>query len=63
MDFIHKLSIAQKECDETVYWLELLVASQIINKREFSSIHYESTELLRMIRSAILTTKQKMTKI
>ena len=22
-DFIHKLSIAQKECDETIYWLEL----------------------------------------
>ncbi|MGV0754001.1 four helix bundle protein [Empedobacter brevis] len=21
-DFIHKLSIAQKECDETLYWLE-----------------------------------------
>ena len=23
-DFIHKLSISQKECDETMYWLELL---------------------------------------
>ena len=23
-DFIHKLGIAQKECDETIYWLELL---------------------------------------
>lgn len=22
-DFIHKLGIAQKECDETIYWLEL----------------------------------------
>lgn len=24
-DFIHKLSIAQKEADETIYWLELLL--------------------------------------
>lgn len=24
-DFIHKLSIALKECDESIYWLELLV--------------------------------------
>jgi four helix bundle protein len=24
LDFIHKPSIAQKECDETMYWLELL---------------------------------------
>lgn len=23
-DFIHKLGIAQKECDESLYWLELL---------------------------------------
>ena len=23
-DFIHKLSISQKECDESMYWLELL---------------------------------------
>lgn len=23
MDFIHKLAIAQKECDETMYWLEI----------------------------------------
>jgi four helix bundle protein len=22
-DFIHKLAVAQKECDETIYWLEL----------------------------------------
>ena len=63
MDFIHKLSIAQKESDETVYWLEILVASEIITKREFNSIYYESTELLRMIKSAILTTRQKMKKI
>jgi four helix bundle protein len=28
-DFIHKLSIAQKECDETIYWLELLKEQSI----------------------------------
>ena len=27
MDFVHKLGIAQKECDETLYWLELIQAS------------------------------------
>ena len=29
-DFIHKLAIAQKECDETKYWLELLKESNLI---------------------------------
>ncbi len=37
-DFIHKLSIAQKECDETCYWLELLFATNYITEQEFNSI-------------------------
>jgi four helix bundle protein len=32
-DFIHKLSIAQKECDETCYWLELLKEANYNRKR------------------------------
>lgn len=31
-DFIHKLSIANKEANETQYWIRLLTDSQIINK-------------------------------
>jgi len=27
IDFIHKVGIAQKECDEFLYWLELLYES------------------------------------
>jgi four helix bundle protein len=57
MDFIHKLAIAQKECDETAYWLELLVRTEFLTELEFKSIHDEAIELLKMIRSAILTTK------
>ncbi len=32
-DFIHKLSIAQKECDESIYWLGLLLEIKYIKKR------------------------------
>ncbi len=38
-DFIHKLSIAQKECDETIYWLELLKETDYISEIEFNSLH------------------------
>ena len=38
-DFIHKLSIAQKECDDTMYWLELLNATAYISQNEFKSLH------------------------
>jgi len=57
-DFVHKLAIAQKECDETMYWLELLKESEYLNEEEFISIHSEASELLKIIRSIIITTKK-----
>ncbi|RKT02123.1 LOW QUALITY PROTEIN: four helix bundle protein [Chryseobacterium defluvii] len=59
MDFIHKLSISQKECDETVYWLELLFATDYISKEEFENLKNKALEILKMIRSIIITTKSK----
>ena len=57
-DFIHKLAIAQKECDETIYWVELLKDTKYITKKEFDSINSNATELLKMIRSTIITSKK-----
>jgi len=56
-DFVHKLAIAQKECDETCYWLELLHETRFIKEIEFDSINCDATELLRIIRSIIISTK------
>ncbi len=57
-DFIHKMGIAQKEADETNYWLELLFETKYLTEIEFRSIHNESVELLKIIKSIILTSKQ-----
>ena len=57
-DFIHKLAIAQKECDETIYWIELLKETEYLEKKEFSSINKDANELLKIIRSIILTSKK-----
>ncbi|MEI6822747.1 MAG: four helix bundle protein [Bacteroidota bacterium] len=59
-DFIYKLSIAQKECDETSYWLELLKETDYINESEYISIHNDAMDILKIIRSIILTTKQNI---
>ena len=59
-DFIHKLSVAQKECDETCYWLELLKEANYISEKEFASIYNDATELLKIIRSIIIKSKQKL---
>ncbi len=57
-DFVHKLGIAQKEADETIYWLELLVETKYLTEGEFNSIHTEAEEILKIIKSIILTSKQ-----
>ncbi len=59
-DFIHKLAISQKECDESMYWLELLEATGFLSQEEYNSIKREAQELLKLLRSSILTTKQKL---
>ncbi len=58
-DFIHKLSIAQKEANETLYWLELLKETSFITGIEFQSIFNEAYELKRIITSIIVTMKSK----
>jgi four helix bundle protein len=59
MDFIHKLSIAQKEADETIYWLELLRETSFIEPEHFTVLHPKAVELLRLLKSSILTCKQR----
>ena len=56
-DFIHKLAISQKECDESIYWLELLKETNYLKNNEFDSINADAVEILKIIRSIILTTK------
>jgi four helix bundle protein len=59
-DFIHKLAIAQKEANETIYWLELLKATEFIEDKEFISMNEDAVELLKLITSIIKTTKANL---
>ncbi|PWK29425.1 four helix bundle protein [Arcicella aurantiaca] len=62
LDFIHKLAIAQKECDETCYWLELLFLTDYLNENEYTSINSDAIELLKIIKSIIITVKKRIKK-
>ncbi len=59
-DFIHKLGIAQKECAESIYWLNILLHSKCINENQFGSVLHDTEELLKMLRSSILTAKKNL---
>ena len=59
-DFIHKLAIGQKGISETLYWLELLFKSEYLTEQEYLSLSNDATEILKIIRSSILTKKQRL---
>lgn len=56
-DFIHKLSIAQKESFETDYWLRLLRDSNYLTTSQADSILKDCQELQKLITSSIKTAK------
>ena len=58
-DFISKLEIAQKECYETEYWLELLFETGYINEEKYKSLNSKCITILRMLSSSIITVKSK----
>ena len=57
-DYVHKLSIALKEADETQCWLEVLSQSNIIEENEYSSMNNDVKELIALLTSIIKNKKQ-----
>jgi four helix bundle protein len=55
--FIHKLAIADREADETVYWLELMTEAGIGNRSEVAKLLQEAGELLAIFTAAGRTSK------
>jgi four helix bundle protein len=62
-DFIHKLSIALKEAEETEYWLNLLVDSKYISDMQFDSIDKDCSDIIRILKKIIITTKSNKDKL
>lgn len=56
-DFIHKLGIAQKEANETIYWLKVLYGSELITKTQYDELLNDVSELYRIITACIKTAK------
>ena len=62
LDFISKMSIALKEANESLYWLELLNKTEYLSDSEYTSIYNDCDEVLRMLHSTVRTSKKKLEK-
>jgi four helix bundle protein len=60
-DFIAKLKIVEEECDESIYWIELLQNLQGNNLSMLEKLKKEGIEILRIIVASIRTIRSRNT--
>lgn len=59
-DFVHKYSIALKEAEETLYWLDLSYSVNLIEYNLYESLRCDCEELIKLGTSIILAVKRKI---
>ena len=57
-DFLSKVYIALKECNETMYWLDLLRHTDYITEEMYQSMNQDCTEIKRMLTATTKTIVQ-----
>ena len=61
-DFISKLGIVLEESDESLYWMELLVESDLVKPALMKNIIQEATELTKIFIASLITSKRNNVK-
>lgn len=57
LDFINKLRIVEEECDESLFWMELLVDNQIVKSSRLMGLMKEAEEILSIVVSSSKTAR------
>lgn len=61
-DFVHKMTIALKEANETIYWLKVLYGSKLISQKQYDYLMKDLDEIYRVLTASIKTAKEKLKK-
>ena len=59
-DFISKITIVEEECDESLFWLELIIESGLLSNELTKKAMAEANELTAIFTAAGKTTKEKI---
>ncbi len=57
-DFCHKLSICIKESRETLFWLDVIQESRLINSKRLHSIVDKNEQILKVLKSILKSAKK-----
>jgi four helix bundle protein len=58
-DFIAKMGIVHEECDESLYWMELLILAGIVKSDQIDSLMSEAREILALVIASLKTARSK----
>lgn len=58
-DFVAKMAIVEEECDESIYWLELIVETGLIDEKPLIELKNEANEILSMVVACIKTARSR----
>ena len=61
-DFLSKMQISLKECNETDYWLQLLHDNGYLNDVQFDSINSDRVRIHKLLNAIVSTTRRKIGK-
>ena len=57
-DFINKLRVVEEECDESLFWMELLVENNLIKVGRLTRLMKEADEILAIVVSSAKTARE-----
>jgi four helix bundle protein len=57
-DFIAKMGIVEEECDESVYWIEVLLELGFVAEKRTKELQQEASEILAVTISSIKTARR-----
>ena len=51
------MAIVEEECDEAIYWMELVVEAGLMDEKRVSNLKNEANEILSMVVSSVKTAR------
>ncbi len=58
-DFVYKLRIVEEEADETIFWLEMLEESRLVQPKSTEKLQGEVNQILAIIVASVKTLKRR----
>ena len=58
-DFVSKLGVVEEECDESAFWMEMILARKLLKRAKLNNLLAEANELLAITVASIKTARRR----